>query len=270
MDSGKILVLVGMHRSGTSLTAGWLNACNLSMGDNLLKGTFANKKGHFEDLDFLKIHESILTDNGLDYLVNENDQISVSETHRQKIKQLVTTKNKKHNQWGWKEPRTCLFLDIYNELIPDAKYMIVYRPYLEVVDSLYRRIDKFQKSKTPIQKLYNKIFKVHKVFNPDDLVVPFLASWIKYNQAILEFIDKVPSSNYMLFESQQLISENAKIFEILNNKWTFEIDNYDIKSHFDSNLFSKKINNKYNFPAKLEQQAKEIEQQLAAKIKLEV
>ena len=48
----KVLVILGMHRSGTSLVANWLHDCGLHVGDRLLEGTFANEKGYFEDLIF--------------------------------------------------------------------------------------------------------------------------------------------------------------------------------------------------------------------------
>ena len=50
--NGKVFFLAGMHRSGTSLTAMWLQKCGFQLGDNLLSGAWDNKYGHFEDKDF--------------------------------------------------------------------------------------------------------------------------------------------------------------------------------------------------------------------------
>lgn len=41
--------------------------------------------------------------------------------------------------WGWKDPRTTLFLDFWENLLPTANYLLIYRAPWEVVDSLYRR-----------------------------------------------------------------------------------------------------------------------------------
>ena len=49
----KILVVVGMHRSGTSLTTNWLQKCGLDIGAKLEGKEFSNPDGHFEDIDFL-------------------------------------------------------------------------------------------------------------------------------------------------------------------------------------------------------------------------
>jgi len=44
-----------------------------------------------------------------------------------------------NEEWGWKEPRTCLFMDEYNQLIPSAFYMIVVRDFNSTVSSLINR-----------------------------------------------------------------------------------------------------------------------------------
>jgi hypothetical protein len=62
---GNVLTIAGMHRSGTSLTAMWLSACGLDIGADLMSGQFDNPKGHFEDLELVKLHENDLQQKGL-------------------------------------------------------------------------------------------------------------------------------------------------------------------------------------------------------------
>jgi hypothetical protein len=40
---------------------------------------------------------------------------------------------------GWKDPRTCLFLDFWEGLLPDASYVMLYRHPMDVAFSLWRR-----------------------------------------------------------------------------------------------------------------------------------
>ena len=49
-----------MHRSGTSLITNWLSRCGLEIGERLAAGNAGNVEGHFEDVEFLKLHEEIL------------------------------------------------------------------------------------------------------------------------------------------------------------------------------------------------------------------
>ncbi|MCD6476962.1 MAG: sulfotransferase, partial [Candidatus Aenigmarchaeota archaeon] len=44
----KTIIVLGMHRSGTSMTAGVLHRLGVNMGKNLMKGNWANPLGYFE------------------------------------------------------------------------------------------------------------------------------------------------------------------------------------------------------------------------------
>src|SRR5947208_12526039 len=55
------LIITGMHRSGTSLTAAMLAACSLDVGQQLLKADAANPGGYFEDVEFVALNGRMLT-----------------------------------------------------------------------------------------------------------------------------------------------------------------------------------------------------------------
>src|SRR3712207_1291125 len=138
--SNKILIILGMHRSGTSLVAQWLCKCGLQIGDRLAGPGSGNVEGYFEDLDFLRLHESILINNKLPSTglitkaLMEIDKDSITG-----LQSLLQFKSNLYQQWAWKEPRTCLFLKQYSNLLPDAKYIVLIRDFNDVVDSLIRR-----------------------------------------------------------------------------------------------------------------------------------
>jgi hypothetical protein len=54
------LVIVGMHRSGTSLTAALLQAMGVDVGKNLYLADPNNVKGYFEDVEFLEFQRQVL------------------------------------------------------------------------------------------------------------------------------------------------------------------------------------------------------------------
>src|SRR3954453_7575771 len=124
----KVLVILGMHRSGTSLAAQWLQRCGLHIGDRLVGAGRGNIEGHFEDRDFLDLHRNILISSNLPDtgLVSEFDSAS-NNTHLAEIRKLIGLKNSLYEEWGWKEPRTCLFLEQYMNVLPAAKYIILLR-----------------------------------------------------------------------------------------------------------------------------------------------
>jgi hypothetical protein len=136
----KVLIILGMHRSGTSLTAQWLYKCGLNIGDNLLAGNETNKDGHFEDLVFHDLHEEIFKTHNIPYggFVNIED-FKPSAKEIESIKKVIDKKNNHHDQWGWKDPRTCLFINEYIRLIPNAQILILLRDYNQIINSLISR-----------------------------------------------------------------------------------------------------------------------------------
>lgn len=166
-----ILIVTGMHRSGTSLVAALLQSMGLDIGHNLLEANYSNPKGFFENTDFLNFHELILSSLGINPIGwTVQDKIVVPEGYIGKARQLVENNASATKAWGWKEPRTTLFLNFWSHLLPDARFLLIYRNPWEVLDSLYRRGDDvFYKS-------------------PEFA----LEVWIAYNEKILEFCSQNP------------------------------------------------------------------------------
>lgn len=161
-----VLVITGMHRSGTSLTASLLQSAGLDLGERLEGPGRGNCKGHFEDLDFVEFHQAVLRSQGIS---SEGwtlaPSIRVQEQYVGQARELVRARHLTQSPWGWKDPRTTLFLDFWADMLPEARFVLVYRSPWEVVDSLYRRGD--------------SIFLTNPSFA--------LGVWLNYNRAILDF-----------------------------------------------------------------------------------
>jgi hypothetical protein len=166
------VVIGGMHRSGTSLTASILGAAGIHLGDDLMPAAASNPRGHFEDLEFYELHRRILAANGLstDGFTCQ-DVIDVPAALRAEAVELVHRRRTAGRAWGWKDPRTILLLDFWAELVPEARWLFVVRPPEDVVDSLFRRGD--------------SAF----VFHPRHA----LDVWVTYNRRILEFVERHPA-----------------------------------------------------------------------------
>lgn len=174
--TNQVLVITGMHRSGTSLIASLLQSAGLDVGHRLLMENDSNPKGHYEDLDFVNFHEDVLDAQGLNtagWILDRS--IPVSEILFPQAIKLVE-RNHPKSLWGWKDPRTVLFLNFWQELIPEAKFVFIYRQPWEVMDSLFRR------------------------GNPTFIKNPNLAIevWQHYNQLILEFCQEFPERSILL------------------------------------------------------------------------
>ncbi|MGF1492045.1 MAG: glycosyltransferase [Microcoleaceae cyanobacterium] len=134
------IIITGMHRSGTSLTASLLQRLGVNIGEHLIESDAGNIRGHFENADFVQYHQSVLQANGFDRLGCVVQPRPVQLTDDQiKAAQNLILRNQTQVLWGWKDPRTTLFLELWRQLIPISYYVFVYRSPWEVVDSFYRR-----------------------------------------------------------------------------------------------------------------------------------
>ncbi|MDZ8221837.1 MULTISPECIES: glycosyltransferase [unclassified Nostoc] len=195
-----VLVITGMHRSGTSFTASLLQSAGLNIGQRLLEARPDNVKGFFENIDFLEFHQMVLKSQTLkDKQWTIDKQINVDERDIEKAKEIIA-KNSQAPIWGWKDPRTTLFLDFWESLLPEANFLLIYRSPWEVVDSLYRRGEDiyFKYPHIPVK------------------------TWIQYNQKLIEFYDKFP--NRCLLASVYSIAENTQDFiDAINAKFQLNL-----------------------------------------------
>ncbi len=244
-----------MHRSGTSLTAQWLHKCGLNIGDNLMPAHFSNKDGHFEDMDFHDLHEEIFKTHNIPYGGFENiENFKPTNQDIKKIKQLIDAKNKQNIQWGWKEPRTCLFLREYSQLLPKAKILIVIRDYNSVINSLTRReltptYYKIKKSgrlgKIRLLKYKLTIGKKEK----KRLTIKYTKATIEYYNRILSTIKNLKQDNYMIFSFEEIQKQDKKIFTQLST-WGFNLNFISINKILKKHLITSK-KDKINIPKKL-------------------
>jgi len=255
-----------MHRSGTSLVAQWLHSMGLYLGEDLLKANFSNEKGHFEDNDFLQLHRAILrahdlSPSGLD----KNISIKVSESERKKMERLVLRKMKQQDQWGWKEPRTCLFLNEYNKIIPDAKYLVVYRNFNEVVNSLVKRDLKGLRNKIErrdvIRKGYYFLkYNIYRYFRISKKRVEYLKTTLEYYDKIITFLSGINKDDYILCRLEDFPEHHEQIFKKLQN-WGFQLTYMDFGKVFDEKLLHKQVKH-FQYPADLINRIQEKENRL--------
>jgi len=237
---------LGMHRSGTSLIAQWMHKCGINMGDDLLEPNFDNEQGFYEDKDFYNLHVEILKDNSLSDTGVQGDlsDIDISTHFEERLRSNIRHKNSLRDQWGWKEPRTCMFLDCYKKYIPEAKYLIVYRDPKQVVDSLLRRDVKTYNIRFKRQGIKGRIKAGLKEWYLKDTLKEsaknYIEKWVFYNQRILDFIEKRNREDYLIFNIKDIFRVEPLVFEKLQ-QWSFSFNQIDIGTIYDNQLMQHKI-----------------------------
>lgn len=196
------LVVSGMHRSGTSLLASLVGGAGVSLGTRLMGASRGNERGHFEDLDFYEFHARALEANGVpEHGFTLVEPLNVPASLHAAATELVAAKTAAGVPWGWKDPRTCLFLDFWAELLPEARFLFVVRSPWEVVDSLHRRGD--------------ETFATH----------PLLAArvWFHYNRRIHEFFRRQPN-RCLLVAVEHVVAEPARVFSAARSRLGCDLD----------------------------------------------
>ncbi|HXO22367.1 MAG TPA: glycosyltransferase [Thermoanaerobaculia bacterium] len=145
-EPGPPILVTGMHRSGTSLAASCLAAMGVDMGSRLLPADAANPRGYFEDVDFLEIDRRLVREATTageaghpDWGWTESEKLDSGrwEAGREAARALIATRAGT-SRWGWKDPRATLLLDFWDDLLGDARYLLLYRFPWEVADSMQR------------------------------------------------------------------------------------------------------------------------------------
>lgn len=270
MTDSKVLVITGMHRSGTSLLTQWLYKCGMHVGDNFMGAGIGNEDGHYEDLDFYQYHKNVLKDFHLseDGMIDE-PLVTLSDGQLHEMRKLVKQKNATQQQWAWKEPRTCLFLDHYRQLLPEARYLVILRDHRSVVSSLISRIYSRTAYKYSKKKGFSKFFWEYfkKPFRKRLLLNKhsehFLRVWITYNEAILHHLQKLNPAQYLVVDHTELSDNNKQVFKHLSDTWDFKLEYYNYKNVYKENLLSKILDiGRYVKDKSLLVKANELQEQL--------
>lgn len=133
------LVITGMHRSGTSLLANLAARGGVDVGTEILAGGKGNRHGHFEDSEFVRFHEECLGRRGMGPFRPPEDGVPHFLPEEEREAGAILGRRRGQRAWGWKDPRTALFLPLWDRLLPEPFYLFVYRHPVEVVLSLLRR-----------------------------------------------------------------------------------------------------------------------------------
>ncbi len=143
------ILVLGMHRSGTSAVAGAIRHLGVDFGDSLMPGREGeNPRGYFEHLGVVEANEAVLQEArstwddpfGLSASWFESD---AAREHGERIARILGDVFRESLFWGIKDPRLCRLLPLWLPQIERQGvrpcFLHVSRPVDEVADSLARR-----------------------------------------------------------------------------------------------------------------------------------
>ncbi|HEC84952.1 MAG TPA: hypothetical protein ENI48_06915, partial [Thioploca sp.] len=139
------IIVLGMHRSGTSAVARLLNMMGayFATENNAMPPTAANPKGYWEREDIRQLNDQVITSLGMSW-----DNISDFEANRltAELQHSIESQAKKiifsletQRPWMAKDPRFCLLLPLWRPLLEIPVCVYVYRSPIQVAQSLKKR-----------------------------------------------------------------------------------------------------------------------------------
>jgi len=166
------VIILGMHRSGTSLLGGLMNAMGLNTGSPLIPPASDNSKGFFERIDVVLQNDYIMKKQNVHYAGNMHlydhkkglkdiySEPDGSKFFNEGRRGLAFLNNPKNYPWMLKDPRLCITLRTWLpllEYIPTVVFQ--YRNPLDVALSLQKReIEHFKIARTlKMWYVYNRL-----------------------------------------------------------------------------------------------------------------
>lgn len=147
-------IVLGMHRSGTSMLAGLLHqSAGYAVGGPLIGSAFDNEKGFFERVDIVLQNDEFLSAQDMSWAANvinydwENalsDKESGAVSFKRGKTGLQFLDDPSNAPWMQKDPRMCITLKTWLKLMhSEPAILFTYRHPLEVALSLKKREKNF-------------------------------------------------------------------------------------------------------------------------------
>lgn len=181
----KTLIILGMHRSGTSCITRILNKNGLSLGKELIQPDSGNPQGYWENFSVYWINERILKKSNGTWDNPPQQFLSDIYIHLE-IMRIFYNRDWNNPYLIIKDPRMVLTWSIWKKYLKNYTILTVFRNSDSVANSLYRR-DGIESQKG-------------------------LKLWKIYNQKIL-YINQTESMEFINFDNEH--SFNEKITDIV-------------------------------------------------------
>jgi hypothetical protein len=148
MSTSRAVLLLGMHRSGTSAFARGLGALGVYLGNDFLDAQPENPTGYWEDKGIVALDERLLEALGLKW--DDTSALDRRAFERRRVRALrrdairyLTRTFTSTPLWGFKDPRTIRVLPFWQRALRECEvedsYVVAIRNPRSVAASLYAR-----------------------------------------------------------------------------------------------------------------------------------
>ena len=175
----KVIVVIGMHRSGSSVLSKALSCIGVKMGSVFIEADEFNPRGYWEDEEVVRFNNRILSSLGCEWdslglFFHSTELLAACELYRPEAIKLIERKKETNTLWGFKDPRASRLLPFWNDVFRELKitplYVISSRSPYCVYQSLKKRND-FSKEKSTLLWLEHMLASIRDTENCNRLIV---------------------------------------------------------------------------------------------------
>ena len=229
------IVVLGMHRSGTSVLAGLVSLQGYYLGASEMPKREDNPKGFYENFKVYQLNQSILLDHNTswDEYSFTMDQISPEDLHRYEVKarEIIKQEFGPVKRIFMKDPRMCLLFPLWEKVLTEMgfsiKVILAYRSPMEVANSLQVR------NEMAVEK--SLMMWSHHFFQAEKNSREYPRMLVRYDKDILDldkFLEKLSVfletelTDEVLISAHKLYSPKLKHHQLQLDNLSDEIPNY--------------------------------------------
>jgi hypothetical protein len=191
--SRPMFVVLGMHKSGTTMVSATLHASGINMGDVdcSLDYEAGNK---FERSSFREINHLLLGSLGVpSRKVRAPLHLRKRRLCRKTARRLIAKLEAVHgDSWGFKDPRTSFTINFWDGVLPRPHYIFVYRDVRETV----LHYSRFVAHRPPLARALT--------------VYQALGTWCSANSACAKFLART-GHPFIVFRYSDLLSQKSEL-----------------------------------------------------------
>jgi hypothetical protein len=183
------VAIVGMHRSGTSLTSKLLILNGLACG--LHAFDIDRDAGYAENRLVILINDYLLKSNASSYLSSSPVTIKCNLFKVFFFKLLVKAEfSQSRGTWGFKDPRTSLTMPIWRTILPRAKLLIVWREASACVNSCVRQFSITEQAAKNLYSRYSSAIEGFLKAYKGEVMETHYESFLQEQEAVAE-LDRI-------------------------------------------------------------------------------
>ena len=198
------VILLGMHRSGTTLLSKLLRPAGLHLGD--WRGADTDESIYFQNLNEALLRLASASWDEPQPFVRALKNVRLSEAMAGALADYLNDGSlskpflgkrgeslfAQASPWGWKDPRTCYTLPLWLKLFPEAKVLFIHRNGVDVAQSLVHRNQR-------LMNTFNGSLRCTTLSGAFEL-------WEMYNQQCLRWLAEVPATQQHTVSFENLMT----------------------------------------------------------------